>query len=1032
MKKTVRTLVSLAVLCALCTPFLTAQNVPSTATWILSSTTPQAAQIAGQIVASNETLSKDLLLNGYTGPNSSQRIKMNSWPVNQLVQIDTVYFQYSVKPQVSYKLNIDSVVLSLGANSTQDMMANLYYSKDSTFATKTPVSYKTSVAARVGKPDGVFLNSTKLDTIRFAPNLLVNDGENFYFRIYPWVDSSTSVSGKYICPQNVIVYATAIPIPISASSLWVLHANGSPTISGLLNANSIKFDGTDLYHYGYNATTGDRWTTTLPSKGAWPAETSPNFSRFAQFSVGPQTGGTFVATALSFKMIYEFTTTLRAAIYYSNDSTFTKKTFVADTTVPASKTAYLYTILDTVATGQMMYVRVYPYDLAADPSWKLVDVDSFKIAGVTTGLAILPPTVTTNSISYISTTFATSGGNITADGGGAVTARGVCWDTVTAPTIAKNKTTDGTGVGAFTSSVRGLINGKAYYLRAYATNASSTAYGSELTFTTLTAIVPPTVTTAALSSILVKTAKGGGTVTSWGGDSVTARGICWSTNSNPTTSNSKTIDGSDIGSFTSGLTGLIASTMYHVRAYAINSAGTGYGGDSTFTTQAPQRDTTVVVAKDGSGNYTTLQAAFNAVPTNYTGSWKIFVKKGKYHEKDTLAAGKVNVVLEGELRDSTVLWNDDYSDNPATGKLGTSSTFTVSFNADDFIAKNMTFENTYWPNRYGTTSNTQAVAVSGNGDRQEFINCAFNGYQDTYYTRGSTATGRAYHKKCIFKGTVDYIFGRNICVFDSCTFVTIRNGGTVTAGGTDATSLYGYVFRNCTLLGDTTASTDSTGWVRSAFTSANGYYLGRPWQGGPRTVYMHCYESANLNPAGWTTMSVNPTLYAEYNCYGPGYTTPRGTVSGWPTANQPRLLTNTEATAYTLTTIFAKNSASSSLMTYDWIPTNATSGDIMPISTSVAQDQRTEAIPQEYKLHQNYPNPFNPSTIISYDLPRAGMVTLKVYDLFGREVSTLVHGIRAAGTHQEIFDGRALASGVYFARLKTDAMSSTIKLLLTK
>jgi pectinesterase len=731
-------------------------------------------------------------------------------------------------------------------------------------------------------------------------------------------------------------------------------------------------------------------------------------------------------------MIYEFTTTLRAAIYYSNDSTFTKKTFVADTTVPASKTAYLYTILDTVATGQMMYVRVYPYDLAADPSWKLVDVDSFKIAGVTTGLAILPPTVTTNSISYISTTFATSGGNITADGGGAVTARGVCWDTVTAPTIAKNKTTDGTGVGAFTSSVRGLINGKAYYLRAYATNASSTAYGSELTFTTLTAIVPPTVTTAALSSILVKTAKGGGTVTSWGGDSVTARGICWSTNSNPTTSNSKTIDGSDIGSFTSGLTGLIASTMYHVRAYAINSAGTGYGGDSTFTTQAPQRDTTVVVAKDGSGNYTTLQAAFNAVPTNYTGSWKIFVKKGKYHEKDTLAAGKVNVVLEGELRDSTVLWNDDYSDNPATGKLGTSSTFTVSFNADDFIAKNMTFENTYWPNRYGTTSNTQAVAVSGNGDRQEFINCAFNGYQDTYYTRGSTATGRAYHKKCIFKGTVDYIFGRNICVFDSCTFVTIRNGGTVTAGGTDATSLYGYVFRNCTLLGDTTASTDSTGWVRSAFTSANGYYLGRPWQGGPRTVYMHCYESANLNPAGWTTMSVNPTLYAEYNCYGPGYTTSRGTVSGWPTANQPRLLTNTEATAYTLTTIFAKNSASSSLMTYDWIPTNATSGDIMPISTSVAQDQRTEAIPQEYKLHQNYPNPFNPSTIISYDLPRAGMVTLKVYDLFGREVSTLVHGIRAAGTHQEIFDGRALASGVYFARLKTDAMSSTIKLLLTK
>ena len=1031
MKTTLGTVLSLAVLSVVCTSLLMAQNVASTATWILTSTTPLAAQISGQMIAADETLSKDLLVNGYTGPNTSQRIKMNAWPVNQLVQIDTVYFQYSVKPKTSYKLIVDSVVLSLGANSTQDMMANLYFSKDSTFASKTPVSYKTSVAARVGKPDGVFLNSSKLDTIRCAPNMTVNDGENFYFRIYPWVDSSTSVSGKYICPQNVIVYATAVPIPIAASALWMLHANGAPTVSGLLNAASLKYDGTDLYHYGYNAS-GDRWTTTLPSKGSWPAETSPNLSRYAQFSVGPQTGGTFIASALSFNMIYEFTTTLRAAIYYSNDSTFSKKTFIADTTVPAVKTAYSFTVRDTVATGQMMYVRVYPYDLAADPSWKLVDVDSFKIAGATTGLAILAPTVTTNSISYISTTFATAGGNITADGGGTVTARGVCWDTVTAPTIAKNKTLDGTGIGTFTSTVNGLTPGKMYYLRAYATNAGGTAYGSEQTFTSLAAIVPPTVITASASSILVKTAKSGGTVTLWGGDTVKARGVCWNTTGNPTVSNNKTIDGTDIGSFTSGLTGLTGNILYHVRAYATNSAGTGYGGDSTFTTQTQQRDTTVVVAKDGTGNYTTLQAAFNAIPANYTGAWKIFVKKGKYHEKDTLAAGKVNVVLEGELRDSTVIWNDDYSDNPATGKLGTSSTFTITLNADDFIAKNITFENTYWPNRYGTTANTQAVAVSANGDRQEFINCVFNGYQDTYYTRGSTATGRAYHKKCIFKGTVDYIFGRNICVFDSCTFLTARNGGTITAGATDAASLYGYVFRNCILLGDTVSSTDSTGWVRSAYTSANGYYLGRPWQSNPRTVYMHCYESANLNPAGWTTMSVNPTLYAEFNCYGPGFTTSRGTVTGWPAANQARLLTYAEASTYTLTNIFAKNSASSSLITYDWIPTNATAADVMPIAVSVAQDQRAAAIPTEYKLSQNYPNPFNPSTIIRYDLPKSGVVTLKVYDLFGREVATLVNGVRAAGTHQEIFDARGLASGVYFARLKTEAMSSTIKLVLMK
>jgi pectin methylesterase-like acyl-CoA thioesterase len=1032
MKITLRAFSSLGLLFVICSASLIAQNVASTATWLLSSTSPQAAQISGQIIGSDETLSKDLLINGYTGPNNSQRIKMNAWPVNQLVQIDTVYFQYSVKPQMSYKLSIDSVVFSLGANSTQDMMANLYYSKDSTFATKTLVSYKTSVAARVGKPDGVFLSSTKLDTIRFAPNTTMNQGEYFYFRIYPWVDSSTSVSGKYICPQNVIVYATAIPIPVSAGATWPLLSTGTAIVSGLINANAISFS-SRLYHYGYNAS-GDRWTTTAAdsSQGAWRKESGPNFTRYAQFALGPQTGGTFYGDSIKFTQIEEFTNNLRIAVYYCNDTSFVKKIFVADTIAPAILTSYSFAVKDTVPSGSMMYIRFYPYDVTGDPAWKLVDMSNVQVIGRTTGLAILPPTVTTNSVSYISTTFVTCGGGITADGGGAVTSRGVCWDTVTAPTIAKNKTTNGTGIGGFTSSITGLIPGKAYYLRAYATNVSGTAYGSEQTCTTLSAVVPPTVTTAAANSILVKTAKSGGTVTLWGGDTVKARGICWNTASNPTISNSKTIDGSDIGSFTSGLTGLTGNTIYHVRAYATNSAGTGYGGDSIFTTQIQQHDTTVVVAKDGSGTYSTLQAAFNAVPTNYTGAWKIFVKKGKYHEKDTLAAGKVNVVLEGESRDSTVIWNDDYSDNPATGKLGTSSTFTVSLNADDFIAKNITFENTYWPNRYGTTANTQAVAVSANGDRQEFVNCAFNGYQDTYYTRGSTATGRAYHKKCIFKGTVDYIFGRNICVFDSCTFVTIRNGGTITAGATDATSLYGYVFRNCTLLGDTAASTDSTGWVRSAFTSANGYYLGRPWQGGPRTVYMHCYESANLNPAGWTTMSVNPTLYAEFNCYGPGFTTSRGTVSGWPTSNQARLLTFTEAASYTLTSIFGKNSASSSLITYDWIPTSALSGDIMPIIVSVANDQKEQTIPNEYKLHQNYPNPFNPSTMISYDLPRSSTVSLRVYDLFGREVATLVDGARAAGRHQEIFDGRGLASGVYFARLKTDAMSSTIKLLMMK
>ncbi len=339
---------------------------PATATWPLTIATGVTAQISGPITASDETLSKDLLINGYTGPNSSQRIKMNAWPVNRLVQLDTIYFQYSVQPKPTFKMRVDSVVMSLGANSTQDMMANLYYSTDSTFATKTPVPWTSSVAARLGKPAGVFLNSSSLDVIRCAPGVLVNAGEKFYFRVYPWVDSSASVSGKYVCPQNVVVYATAIAVPVQASVLWPLMTNETSINSGLVTGGAVSYGG-GLKKYGFNAN-GDRWTT---QDGSWPAEASPNFSRYAQFTVAPQTGGTFFAKSVKFTHVVEFTNNLRVALYYSTDSTFAVKTFIADTTVPAAKTTYQYAISSTVATGQKLYLRFFPYNVTGDPAWKL-------------------------------------------------------------------------------------------------------------------------------------------------------------------------------------------------------------------------------------------------------------------------------------------------------------------------------------------------------------------------------------------------------------------------------------------------------------------------------------------------------------------------------------------------------------------------------------------------------------------------------------------------------------------------------------
>jgi uncharacterized protein (TIGR02145 family) len=206
-----------------------------------------------------------------------------------------------------------------------------------------------------------------------------------------------------------------------------------------------------------------------------------------------------------------------------------------------------------------------------------------EISFNTTGIVV--PTLTTTAVTAVTLVSATTGGNITADGGGAVTARGVCWALTAAPTVANSKTTDASGTGVFVSNLTGLTPGATYHLRAYATNSAGTAYGNELQFTT-TPVVIPTITTAAVTSITLTTAVSGGNITANGGGAVTVSGICWATSTAPTTANSKTIDGALTGVFAGNLTGLTPGATYYVRAYATNSAGTAYGNEQVFTTSA--------------------------------------------------------------------------------------------------------------------------------------------------------------------------------------------------------------------------------------------------------------------------------------------------------------------------------------------------------------------------------------------------------------------------------------------------------------
>ena len=230
------------------------------------------------------------------------------------------------------------------------------------------------------------------------------------------------------------------------------------------------------------------------------------------------------------------------------------------------------------------------------------------------------PTVTTNAASLINQTTAISGGNVSSDGGAAITARGICWSITEAPTTTNSKTTESGTTGVFESAITGLTANTQYYVRAYASNSQGTSYGAQITFTTTNnTIAPPVVTTAAVSAITATTATGGGNVTSIGGAPLTARGVCWATTANPTTANDKTTQTGSTGAFTSAITALTANTVYYVRAYATNSGGTAYGPQVTFTTLAstialPSVTTTTATAITASsastgGNVTSVGGA---------------------------------------------------------------------------------------------------------------------------------------------------------------------------------------------------------------------------------------------------------------------------------------------------------------------------------------------------------------------------------------------------------------------------------------
>ncbi len=193
------------------------------------------------------------------------------------------------------------------------------------------------------------------------------------------------------------------------------------------------------------------------------------------------------------------------------------------------------------------------------------------------------PTVITSNVSNITATSASCGGNVTADGGTAVTERGLCWSTANAPTVESGShISNGTGTGPFTAMMSGLTLNTVYYVRAYATNARGTSYGEQKQFTTANGL--PTVTVSNITNVTATSAVCGGSISDNGGFAVTDKGLVWSTAQYPTLSDNHISLGSGDTPFTGSMTELTIGTTYYVRAYATNANGTSFSNQRSFTT----------------------------------------------------------------------------------------------------------------------------------------------------------------------------------------------------------------------------------------------------------------------------------------------------------------------------------------------------------------------------------------------------------------------------------------------------------------
>lgn len=821
----------------------------------------------------------------------------------------------------------------------------------------------------------------------------------------------------------------------SASAFWELKSDTTITaVTGDLTGydEKLSFSASDptlnLKVKDYTTAGGQRLNLGSTS---WPKEEVENPGRYVVFAVKPKAGFNFVVTSITLDMGGGGTSYMNANTYYSTDPAFTQRIKLnSSTSLPNSgwlDPSPSYSTEVTIPAGTTFYLLVYPWYNTTPSTSKYIYLRNINVSGYTVPSSGVDFSVITSLVSDISFDSAVCGGNIISDGGNPVTERGVCWNESGNPTISDSRTINGSGIGSFVSYISGLKGSTKYFLRAYATNSTGTIYGDEVSFTT-----------SPVPMLAFPGAEGYGRFTTGGRGGKVYEVTRLEDDNNPGSLRyAINQSGPRIIVFR------VSGTIF------LNSRLSIKNGDVTIAGQSAPGDGICIA-----GNNTTVSA--DNVIIRY-----MRFRLGDINRVDDDAFGgrsHKNIIIDH----CSASWSVDetlsmYGNTNITIQWCIiSESLNLSLHVEEGVLQEHGYggiwggENATFHHNLFAHHKSRNPRFSG-GETDICVNADFRNNVIYNWAENSIYGGE--------KGKINIVgnyFKSGPATASSKKYRIVEPSDTVGRWFVDSNYVVG---------SETITSNNWSGGVQGTWAAYQ--KLKRPLKPFPYAEIHHqtaeeAYQSvlrfggASL-PARDSldqriiTETTDGTAHfgTRYKGGGVGIIDSQNDVGGWPVLNS----------------LPAPADLDHDGMPDDWEtahglnPQDESDGSMITASGysnvelylnelvqgNVTAIEPEDDIPSGFSLEQNYPNPYNPETTIKFSIPfTASMdvetghasslrtVSLKVYDVLGREIATLVNETKAPGNYEIKFNGAGLASGIYFYRIQAGSFSAIRKMILMK